>query len=64
MKQFAQSVDKFLAFNEYKILDNKGSISMKQAKEKALKEYSEFNKTQLKSSDFDKFVKEKIPHKH
>lgn len=63
MKQFAQSVDKFLAFNEYKILDNKGSISMKQAKEKALKEYSEFNKTQLKSSDFDKFVKEKIPHK-
>ena len=64
MKQFAQSVDKFLAFNEYKILDNKGSISMKQAKEKALKEYNEFNKTQLKSSDFDKFVKEKIPHKH
>ena len=64
MKQFAQSVDKFLAFNEYKILDNKGSISMKQAKEKALKEYSEFNKTQLKSSDFDKFVKEKIQHKH
>lgn len=64
MKQFAQSVDKFLAFNEYKILDNKGSISMKQAKEKALKEYSKFNKTQLKSSDFDKFVKEKIPHKH
>ena len=64
MKQSAQSVDKFLAFNEYKILDNKGSISMKQAKEKALKEYSEFNKTQLKSSDFDKFVKEKIPHKH
>ncbi len=64
MKQFAQSVDKFLAFNEYKILDNKGSISMKQAKEKALKEYSEFNKTQLKSSDFDKFVKENIPHKH
>lgn len=64
MKQFAQSVDKFLAFNEYKILDHKGSISMKQAKEKALKEYSEFNKTQLKCSDFDKFVKEKIQHKH
>lgn len=64
MKQFAQSVDKFLAFNEYKILDHKGSISMKQAKEKAVKEYSEFNKTQLKSSDFDKFVKEKIQRKH
>lgn len=60
MKEFAESVDKFLAFNEYKILDNKGSISMRTAKEKAAKEYEEFNKTQLKSSDFDKFVEKEL----
>lgn len=57
MEAFAQSVDKFLSFNEYKILNNKGVISMKSAKEKALSEYKEFNRTQTVISDFDKLTK-------
>lgn len=59
MADLAESVDKFLAFNEYKILDNKGKISHKQAKEKAELEYMEFNKTQKILSDFDKMLLEK-----
>jgi len=35
MEQFALSVNKFLEFNEYKVLEGKGSISAKQAEEKA-----------------------------
>lgn len=56
MEQFAASVDKFLSFNEYKIIDGKGSISHAQAKNKAIAEYVEFNKTQRIESDFDKTV--------
>lgn len=57
MEQFAASVNKFLAFNEYRILPNKGSISAAQAKTKAENEYDIFNKTQQIDSDFDKQVK-------
>jgi hypothetical protein len=57
MEQFALSVNKFLEFNEYKVLDGKGSISAKQAEEKAFTEYDKFNKTQKIESDFDKAVK-------
>ena len=46
MNDFAKSVDKFLKFNEFKVLGNKGKISQKRAKDKALKEYKTFNKTQ------------------
>jgi hypothetical protein len=56
MKDLAQSVNKFLEFNEYKILDNKGKISFKKAEEKAFKEYDLFNRTQKIKSDFDKFI--------
>lgn len=56
MRAFAESVDKFLSFNEYKILTNKGSISMKTAMSKAIIEYNDFNKTQKLLSDFDKQV--------
>ncbi len=56
MRAFAESVDKFLSFNEYKILTNKGSISMKTAMAKAIIEYNDFNKTQKLLSDFDKQV--------
>lgn len=48
---------KFLAFNEYKILTGKGTVSTKQAKQKALTEYDEFTKTQKIVSDFDKQLK-------
>ncbi|MBN1971906.1 MAG: virulence RhuM family protein [Candidatus Delongbacteria bacterium] len=57
MIQFAESVNKFLSFNEYKILNNKGSISMDQAQRKAIEEYDEFNKKQIIESDFDKEIK-------
>lgn len=58
MKAFIESVDKFLDFNEYQILTNKGHISMTQAQKKAVSEYKTFNTQQKVISDFDKFVKE------
>ena len=57
MQQLAESVNKFLTFNEYKILQGKGRISKLQADKKAAKEYDEFNKTQKIISDFDKEIK-------
>lgn len=57
MQDLAQSVDKFLSFNEYKILEGKGKISKKDAEEKAFKEYEIFNKKQEIESDFDKITK-------
>jgi hypothetical protein len=57
MEQLADSVNKFLTFNEYKILQGKGRISKLQADKKAIKEYDEFNKTQKIISDFDKEIK-------
>lgn len=58
MKAFIESVDKFLDFNEYQILTNKGLISMTQVQKKAVSEYKVFNAQQKVISDFDKFVKE------
>lgn len=58
MEQLAKSVDKFLSFNEYRILEGKGKISKLQADKKAVKEYDEFNKTQKIISDFDKQIKQ------
>lgn len=57
MQQLADSINKFLSFNEYKILQGKGKISKLQADKKAIKEYDEFNKTQKIISDFDKEIK-------
>ena len=57
MEQFANSVNKFMEFNEYKILEGKGKISARQAEDKAFAEYDKFNKTQKIESDFDKAVK-------
>ena len=56
MEQFAASVDKFLTFNDYKVLPDKGRISAAQAKAKAESEYDIFNRTQRIDSDFDKEV--------
>ena len=58
MKAFIERVDKFLDFNEYQILTNKGLISMTQAQKKAVSEYKTFNTQQKVNSDFDKVVKE------
>jgi hypothetical protein len=56
MQQLAESVNKFLTFNEYRILEGKGQVSKLQADRKAVKEYNEFNKTQKIISDFDKQI--------
>lgn len=60
MKQFAASVDKFLTFNDYKILPDKGRISSAQAKAKAESEYDIFNRTQRIDSDFDKGIRDML----
>lgn len=58
MKEFGLSVDNFLSFNDFKVLDSFGSISKKQADTKAVAQYDEFNKTQKINSDFDKVIKQ------
>ncbi|MBR6837978.1 MAG: virulence RhuM family protein [Alphaproteobacteria bacterium] len=57
MAQFAESVDKLLTFNDYKVLHGLGSISAADAKQYAEAIYDEFNKTQNIESDFDRIVK-------
>jgi len=57
MQDVSESVNKFLEFNEFKILDGKGNVSHQQAKVKASKEYDQFNKLQKIESDFDKEMK-------
>lgn len=57
MKQLAESVNAFLSFNRYEILEGKGKISKIQADKKAVKEYEIFNKSQKIVSDFDKEIK-------
>lgn len=60
MEEFAASVDKFLTFNEYKVLSGKGQISKVDADAKAISEYKEFNKHQKIESDFDREIKKII----
>ena len=57
MQELASSVNKFLTFNDYKVLEGKGKIKKITADKKAIKEYETFNKTQKIISDFDKVVK-------
>ncbi|WP_259680909.1 virulence RhuM family protein [Limosilactobacillus fermentum] len=57
MDQFAKSIDRFLEFRDYKILQGYGSVSMTNAKKKAIEEYTIFNKKQKITSDFDKQTK-------
>ena len=58
MQSFIASVNEFLAFRKYDILEGKGSLSRKTAESKAFSQYNEFNKTQKINSDFDKFIKD------
>jgi len=58
MEQLAESVNRFLNFNDFKVLEHKGTVSHQQAIEKAVGEYDEFNKTQKIESDFDRFTKQ------
>lgn len=63
MESFAESVNKFLSFNEYQILEGYGSVSRKQAELKAVAEYEKFNQQQRIESDFDREVKKLLQEK-
>jgi hypothetical protein len=56
MEKLSKSINEFLQFNKYDILQGKGRVSHKKAEEKAFAEYDEFNKTQSIESDFDREV--------
>lgn len=58
MEEFAKSINAFLEFRKYDILKDKGTISRKEAEEKAEIEYNKFNKIQKIKSDFDKLLDE------
>lgn len=57
MEQFAASVNEFLEFRRYDILDGNGKVGRDQADEKAFGEYEIFNRTQKIDSDFDKVIR-------
>ncbi|MGI9279653.1 MAG: virulence RhuM family protein [Endozoicomonas sp.] len=63
MESFADSVNKFLTFNEYQILEGYGTVSRQQAEQKAFAEYEKFNKKQRIESDFDRQVKKLLTKK-
>ncbi len=63
MEGFAESVNKFLSFNEYDILEGYGNVSRKQAEQKAFAEYDKFNKQQRIESDFDRQVQKMLNKK-
>lgn len=63
MEEFAASVNEFLNFRKYVILQHKGMLSKQQADEKAREEYELFNKRQIINSDFDQKVKSLLEKK-
>lgn len=63
MQAFAESVNKFLEFNEYQVLEGYGRVSRKAAEQRAYTEYEQFNKQQKIESDFDREVKKLLHNK-
>lgn len=63
MESFADSVNKFLNFNEYEVLEGYGKVSRKQAEQKAFAEYDKFNKQQRIESDFDRQLQKQLNKK-
>lgn len=63
MQQFAEAINAFLEFRQYKILQGKGSVSRVDAERKASEEYDIYNRTQKITSDFDKEVKKLFDEK-
>lgn len=57
MEEFSESINAFLTFRKYQILEGKGKMLKKRADAKASNEYDTFNKTQKIISDFDKSIK-------
>nr|VFK13442.1 MAG: Uncharacterized conserved protein [Candidatus Kentron sp. LPFa] len=62
MEDLAESVGKFLSFNEYRILDGKGKVSRERAIKKAHTEYGRFMPIQERNleSDFDRISKKML----
>lgn len=58
MKDLADSIDRFLAFQDYDLLEGQGQITSQTAKDKAKSEYAIFNKTQKINSDFEKLLED------
>ena len=58
MQDLADSIDRFLAFQDYEPLEGDGQITRQSAKEKARSEYAIFNKTQKINSDFEKLLED------
>ncbi|HEM6182859.1 virulence RhuM family protein [Streptococcus suis] len=58
MQDLADSIDRFLAFQDYELLEGHGQITRQVAKEKARSEYAVFNKTQKINSDFEKLLED------
>jgi hypothetical protein len=56
MQQLSESVNEFMHFRKFNILQDKGKVSKVKAEQKATEEYDEFNKTQKIISDFDKHI--------
>jgi hypothetical protein len=44
MEELAESVNRFLEFNDFKVLSGKGKVSYQKAEQKAFVEYDKFNK--------------------
>jgi len=59
MRDWIRKLDEFLNISEKKLLYSAGTVSAKQAEQKALKEYEKYRKVQDKNyiSDFDREVK-------
>ena len=59
MSDWKNRLDNFLSMNDYEVLQNAGSISTEEAKEKAYAEYDKFKLIQDKEylSDFDKEIR-------
>ncbi|HEM4054475.1 TPA: virulence RhuM family protein [Streptococcus suis] len=58
MQDLADSIDRFLAFQDYELLEGHGQITSQTAKDKAKSEYAIFNKTQKINSDFEKLLED------
>ncbi|MCK5398356.1 MAG: virulence RhuM family protein, partial [Thermoplasmata archaeon] len=63
MKDLSGRIDKFLNFMEYDVLDDECRTSKNLADNKALEEYSDFNKTQKITSDFDRQIAAMLQNK-
>lgn len=64
MQQLAESINRFMEFNEYQVLEHTGSVSHEQMERKVEQEYEQFRRMQDRrlESDFDKEVKKLTDH--